>query len=152
MASAYTPTLYARYQTATILHRVRPACSFHAQSWNKFCFTGGIVEVSASLPGDAHIGGLWPAIWLLGNLARATYTASSDYQWPWSYSRCDREEHPDYQSQQEISACNVLNHYGMKPGKGRGAPEIDILEVRLCRSRADGIAPVEQAPSTVGLR
>ncbi|CAM9103771.1 unnamed protein product, partial [Phaeothamnion confervicola] len=53
------------------------------QSWNKFCFSGGVVEVSASLPGDADIGGLWPAIWLLGNLARATYTSSSDFMWPW---------------------------------------------------------------------
>ena len=42
------------------------------QSWNKFCFTGGIVEVDIMLPGDPHIGGLWPAVWLLGNLGRAT--------------------------------------------------------------------------------
>ena len=31
------------------------------QGWNKFCFVGGIVEISAELPGDANIGGLWPA-------------------------------------------------------------------------------------------
>lgn len=31
------------------------------QGWNKFCFTGGIVEFSAKLPGSAHTGGLWPA-------------------------------------------------------------------------------------------
>ena len=31
------------------------------QSWNKFCFTGGVVEISAKLPGDPKIGGLWPA-------------------------------------------------------------------------------------------
>jgi beta-glucanase (GH16 family) len=31
------------------------------QSWNKFCFIGGIVEFSAKLPGNAHKGGLWPA-------------------------------------------------------------------------------------------
>jgi beta-glucan synthesis-associated protein KRE6 len=48
------------------------------QSWNKFCFTGGIIEVSAQLPGKYDIGGLWPAVWLLGNLARATYVGSSD--------------------------------------------------------------------------
>ena len=29
---------------------------------------------------------------------------------------------------QEISACSQVNHYGMAPGRGRGAPEIDILE------------------------
>jgi beta-glucanase (GH16 family) len=31
------------------------------QSWNKFCFIGGIVEFSAKLPGDPKKGGLWPA-------------------------------------------------------------------------------------------
>lgn len=31
------------------------------QSWNKFCFIGGIVEFSAKLPGDPNKGGLWPA-------------------------------------------------------------------------------------------
>lgn len=37
------------------------------QSWNKFCFIGGIVEFSAKLPGDPHKGGLWPARKLLIN-------------------------------------------------------------------------------------
>jgi hypothetical protein len=31
------------------------------QSWNKFCMVGGVIEFSASLPGDPSIGGLWPA-------------------------------------------------------------------------------------------
>ncbi|CAM9731741.1 unnamed protein product [Choristocarpus tenellus] len=60
------------------------------QTWNKFCFTGGVLEVSAKLPGKADVGGLWPAIWLMGNLARATYVDSSDFVWPWSYNQCDR--------------------------------------------------------------
>ena len=51
------------------------------QSWNKFCFTGGIVEVSSKLPGNAYIGGLWPAMWMLGNLARASYLGSSANVW-----------------------------------------------------------------------
>ena len=40
------------------------------QSWNKFCFTGGILEVDVIFPGDPFIGGLWPAVWMLGNLGR----------------------------------------------------------------------------------
>ena len=48
------------------------------QSWNKFCFTGGILEVDVIFPGDPYIGGLWPAIWILGNLGRATYEASTN--------------------------------------------------------------------------
>lgn len=121
------------------------------QSWNKFCMTGGIIEFSASLPGDPSIGGLWPArewmeavvsflsnrnsptvvlsllcllVWLLGNLARATYVGSSDYMWPFSYNQCTEEN----RLSQEIDACSRVGHYGMDPGRGRGAPEIDVLE------------------------
>jgi beta-glucanase (GH16 family) len=31
------------------------------QSWNKFCFVGGVVEFRAKLPGQHSTGGLWPA-------------------------------------------------------------------------------------------
>lgn len=47
------------------------------QTWNKFCFTGGVLELSIDLPGDAYSGGLWPAAWLNGNLARVTYDKST---------------------------------------------------------------------------
>lgn len=95
------------------------------QSWNKFCFTGGIMEIRAQLPGDYDKGGLWPAAWLMGNLARSTYVASSDYMWPWSYDFCDRR----YQRRQEVSACDPKPHFGLDGATGRGAPEIDLLEV-----------------------
>lgn len=95
------------------------------QSWEKFCFTGGIVEVDVIFPGDAFIGGMWPAIWMLGNLGRATYEASTNNIWPWSFDKCDR----DLQPGQTISACNKQNHFGMHPFQGRGATEIDIVEV-----------------------
>jgi len=94
------------------------------QGWNKFCFTGGILEIKARLPGKAYVGGLWPAMWLLGNLARATYVGSSNNVWPWSYDKCS----PEMQGEQKFSACNAVNHFDLKPGKGRGAPEIDLLE------------------------
>ena len=61
---------------------------------------------------------------LLGNLARATYVGSSDNVWPWSYDKCSRK----LQKEQEISACNLVNHYDLQSRTGRGAPEIDILE------------------------
>ena len=95
------------------------------QSWEKFCFTGGIVEVDVIFPGEPYIGGLWPAIWMLGNLGRATYEGSTNNIWPWSYDKCDR----DLQQAQTISACNRENHFGMNPHQGRGATEIDIAEV-----------------------
>ena len=47
-------------------------------SWNKFCFTGGIVVASIVLPGSTNILGLWPAIWAMGNLGRVGYGASLD--------------------------------------------------------------------------
>ena len=34
------------------------------QSWNKMCFTGGIVEVGVTLPGSPEVQGLWPALWV----------------------------------------------------------------------------------------
>jgi beta-glucanase (GH16 family) len=95
------------------------------QSWDKFCFTGGIVEVDVILPGEPDIGGLWPAIWLLGNLGRATYEVSTNNLWPWSYDVCDREK----QESQVISGCNRVEHYGLNVEQGRGATEIDVLEL-----------------------
>ena len=49
-------------------------------------------------------GGMWPAMWLLGNLARATYVGSSNNVWPWSYDTCSKT----LQKQQLVSACNVV--------------------------------------------
>jgi beta-glucan synthesis-associated protein KRE6 len=61
---------------------------------------------------------------MLGNLARATYVGSSNYIWPYSYNQCD----PAHRQSQEISACLKQNHYGMEAFRGRGAPEIDVIE------------------------
>ena len=95
------------------------------QSWNKFCYTGGILEVDVQFPGRSDVGGLWPAVWLLGNLGRATFEASTNLMWPWSYPECNRE----LQKAQEVSGCDVTSHYSLIPGRGRGATEIDVIEV-----------------------
>lgn len=95
------------------------------QSWNKFCFTGGILEVDVQFPGESDVGGLWPAVWLLGNLGRATFESSTNLMWPWSYEPCDRE----LQHAQEISGCDVTTHYSLHKKQGRGATEIDMIEV-----------------------
>lgn len=96
------------------------------QSWNKFCFTGGIIEAQAILPGKSTIGGLWPAFWMLGNLARHTYVGSSEHIWPWASQQCTAKS----ATAQKVSGCQEVVHYGMKPHVGRGAPEIDIFEVQ----------------------
>ncbi|KAF5387660.1 hypothetical protein D9615_000597 [Tricholomella constricta] len=62
-------------------------------SWNKFCFTGGMIETSVQLPGANNIVGMWPAIWTLGNLGRAGYGATLEgmalLKWPYTYDACD---------------------------------------------------------------
>jgi hypothetical protein len=40
------------------------------KTWNKFCFTGGLIETSVVLPGSNNVVGLWPAIWAMGNLGK----------------------------------------------------------------------------------
>lgn len=59
------------------------------QSWNKFCYRGGLIVVSVQLPGFKNVSGLWPAIWTMGNLGRAGYGASLQGTWPYSYDKCD---------------------------------------------------------------
>lgn len=61
---------------------------------------------------------------MLGNLARATYVGSSDFVWPYSYNQCDSRN----RKSQLINACSRVNHYGLDPFRGRGSPEIDIIE------------------------
>ena len=63
-------------------------------------------------------------VWLLGNLARASYVGSSDFMWPYSYNKCTSI----IRSSQEINACAKVSHYGLEEGRGRGAPEIVLLE------------------------
>eukprot|EP00985_Skeletonema_marinoi_P002287 scaffold946_cov165-Skeletonema_marinoi.AAC.1 len=103
------------------------------QSWNKFCFTGGIMEAEMALPGRHDVGGLWPAFWLLGNLARHTYVGSSEHVWPWSSSVCTDKS----RTAQLVSACDRVEHYGLHTGVGRGAPEIDVFEVQAGSIKAN---------------
>lgn len=49
------------------------------QTWNKFCFTTGYIEVKVSLPGSPRAPGLWPAVWTMGNLVRMTHLISIFY-------------------------------------------------------------------------
>lgn len=109
------------------------------QSWNKFCFTQGMIEVSALLPGSGTVSGLWPGIWTLGNLARAGYMATSDGVWPYSYNECDAGITPNQSSTdgisylpgQRLNKCTCPGHDHPNEGTGRGAPEIDALEAAI---------------------
>lgn len=35
------------------------------QSWNKFCFSSGYIEVNVSLPGAHNTAGFWPGVWTM---------------------------------------------------------------------------------------
>ncbi|GIL64344.1 hypothetical protein Vafri_18312 [Volvox africanus] len=100
------------------------------QGWNKFCFTGGYLEARIKLPGDDQHGGFWPAVFTLGNLGRAGYMRSTEGVWPFSYDICDdnalhKQDWTDHNGQR-INQCNST--------QGRGAPEIDLLEVGVWES------------------
>ncbi|KPV74637.1 glycoside hydrolase family 16 protein [Rhodotorula graminis WP1] len=131
------------------------------QSWDKFCFTGGYLEISASFPGNAETMGFWPGVWTLGNLGRAGYGGSVDGVWPYSYTSCDvgtlpNQTYPDqsgpdaarhsglrdyggslsYLPGQRMSACTCEgeDHPGPSVNVGRGAPEIDVTGASQSRS------------------
>ncbi|EIW64498.1 glycoside hydrolase family 16 protein [Trametes versicolor FP-101664 SS1] len=129
-------------------------------SWNKFCFTGGLVEARVMLPGANNIQGLWPAIWAMGNLGRAGYGASLDGMWPYTYDACDVGTAPNqtvnglpiaatengdpgngdvlsFLPGQRLSRCTCPGESHPGPVHenneyvGRAAPEIDMFEAQV---------------------
>ncbi|CCF59411.1 hypothetical protein KAFR_0G03780 [Kazachstania africana CBS 2517] len=118
------------------------------QSWNKLCFTQGILEVSAQLPNYGRVSGLWPGLWTMGNLGRPGYMATTDGVWPYSYDSCDagitpNQSSPDgisYLPGQRLSVCTCDDEDHPNQGTGRGAPEIDIIEAETDTTLGDGLA------------
>nr|BAK07632.1 predicted protein [Hordeum vulgare subsp. vulgare] len=134
------------------------------QSWNKLCVNkGAYIEVAARLPGDPTVGGWWPGIWTMGNLGRPGYGATNDGTWPYTYDSCDvgtlpNQTNPDglgpaaaldtgiddgplsFLPGQRMSACTCPgeDHAGPDASKGRGAPEIDIVEAQIDITRGQG--------------
>jgi hypothetical protein len=113
-------------------------------SWNKFCFTGGYMEMSVRMPADDKVPGFWPAFWAMGNLGRAGYMPSTGGFWPYSYNECGKGSNQSTAipgslvPSQRVSAC-ILNEgdpgyinrtkYGFEEGKARNSPEFDVFEV-----------------------
>ncbi|RDB19924.1 Beta-glucan synthesis-associated protein KRE6 [Hypsizygus marmoreus] len=129
-------------------------------SWNKFCFTGGMIEASVQLPGINNVVGMWPAIWTMGNLGRAGYGATLEGMWPYTYDSCDVGTAPNQTLNglpyaatidgdrsyndalsvlpgQRLSRCTCdgESHPGPKHSDGtyvgRAAPEIDMFEAQV---------------------
>lgn len=129
-------------------------------TWNKFCFTGGLIEASVILPGASNVVGLWPAVWTMGNLGRAGFGGSLDGMWPYTYDSCDvgtvknqtlngkpiaATEKGDkshdgvlsYLPGQRLSRCTCPGEVHPGPTHadgtfvGRSAPEIDVFEAQV---------------------
>ncbi|KAJ6574953.1 beta-glucan synthesis-associated [Mycena capillaripes] len=129
-------------------------------TWNKFCFTSGLIVSSVTLPGINNIHGLWPAVWTMGNLGRAGFGASLEGMWPYTYDACDVGTAPNqtvnnlpeaatingdpsaggalsFLPGQRLSRCTCPGE--SHPGPihadgsyvGRSAPEIDIFEAQI---------------------
>ncbi|KDQ15829.1 glycoside hydrolase family 16 protein [Botryobasidium botryosum FD-172 SS1] len=98
------------------------------QSWNKLCFTTGYIELAVSLPGSSSSTGL---AWLLGNLARAGYPATTEGTSLYSYNTCDASAAAGSSLKgQKLSACTCPgeDHPGPSPAQGRGAPQINVFD------------------------
>ncbi|KAI9778985.1 MAG: hypothetical protein M1839_007796 [Geoglossum umbratile] len=116
-------------------------------SWNQICFSGGALEVSVSLAGPAGTPGLWPGVWTMGNLGRPGYLATTEGVWPYTYNSCDagitpNQSSPDglsYLPGQKLSACTCSGEDHPSPGRGRGAPEIDVLEASVDPTNRFGV-------------
>ncbi|EIW64599.1 glycoside hydrolase family 16 protein [Trametes versicolor FP-101664 SS1] len=140
-------------------------------TWNKFCFTGGLVEVSVSLPGFNNVHGLWPAVWTMGNLGRAGYGASLEGMWPYTYDSCDVGTVANqtinglpvnatidgdtgnggilsFLPGQRLSRCTCPgeSHPGPVHANGeyvgRSAPEIDIFEAQISVPGLDSLGDI----------
>ncbi|KAK7059126.1 hypothetical protein VNI00_001752 [Paramarasmius palmivorus] len=128
-------------------------------TWNKFCFTGGLIVTAVVLPGINNVVGLWPAVWTMGNLGRAGFGASLEGMWPYTYDACDVGTAPNqtvnglplsatvngdpsadgalsYLPGQRLSRCTCPGESHPGPVHedgtyvGRAAPEVDIFEAQ----------------------
>ncbi|KAK2459278.1 hypothetical protein APHAL10511_008699 [Amanita phalloides] len=138
------------------------------QSWNKFCFTTGYLEVAVTFPGpNENTQGYWPGAWTMGNLGRPGYLATTGGMWPYTYDSCDVGTFPNqtysdgsgpaaalhsdasrakynfdlsWLPGQRASACSCpgSDHPGPSPSHGRGAPEIDVFEVEKDKGNPTG--------------
>ncbi|KAG1750407.1 glycoside hydrolase family 16 protein [Suillus paluster] len=126
------------------------------QTWNKFCFTGGLIETSR------YSAGIKTMSMVFGLLCRAGFGASLEGLWPYSYDSCDVGTLPNqtypgtskplaalqngdpahgdvlsFLPGQRLSACTCPGESHPGPVRangdyvGRSAPEIDIFEATV---------------------
>lgn len=124
------------------------------QSWNKMCFSDGILEVSVQLPNYGDKTGLWPGVWTMGNLGRPGYLATTEGVWPYTYSSCDagitaNQSSPDgisFLPGQRLNSCTCSGESHPNPGTGRGAVEVDVLEAEVSENLGRASQSLQVAP------
>ncbi|KAF7339606.1 Glycoside hydrolase family 16 protein [Mycena sanguinolenta] len=150
-------------------------------SWNKFCFTGGLLVAAVTLPGTNNIHGLWPAVWAMGNLGRAGFGASLEGMWPYTYDACDVGTAPNqtinglpeaatingdpgvggelsYLPGQRLSRCTCQGESHPGPVHedgsyvGRSAPEIDVFEAQISNDAGQVSQSSQWAPFNVSFK
>lgn len=148
-------------------------------TWNKFCFTGGLILTAVNLPGDHIVHGFWPAVWMMGNLGRAGYGASLEGNWPYSYDACDvgtvanqsvngnpvaatingdpfNNNAFSYLPGQKLSRCTCRGESHPGPVHddgtyvGRSSPEIDIFEATVSNDIGQVSQSAQYAPFDAG--
>ncbi|KOS14920.1 kre6-glucan synthase subunit [Malassezia pachydermatis] len=137
------------------------------QSWNKMCFQGGYIEASVVLPGGPQTQGYWPGFWMMGNLGRPGYLATTDGMWPYVYENCDvgilpnqtylDESGPEAALNAKVDGktdqlsiltgmrfpactCSGQGHPGPNPNVARGVPELDIFEIQVDAKKGASVA------------
>ncbi|KAF7310776.1 GH16 domain-containing protein [Mycena chlorophos] len=129
-------------------------------TWNKFCFTGGILVAAVNLPGITNVAGLWPAVFKVHGKLRASRLRRQSRWDPYTYDACDVGTAPNqtlnglplsstingdpsadgalsYLPGQRLSRCTCKGESHPGPVHedgtfvGRSAPEIDVLEAQI---------------------
>ncbi|KAF4575138.1 hypothetical protein EYR36_006494 [Pleurotus pulmonarius] len=136
-------------------------------TWNKFCFTGGLIETSVSLPGVNNVMGLWPAVWTMGRahcslelrklklFRHQVISAELDMEQPWmdcgrtpmmlaTLAPC-RIKLSTVSLKQHLSMVIMVTtisslFYPHEDGTyvGRSAPEIDVFEAQMSGTPLSG--------------
>ena len=144
---------YERNMTYDPNNTARGFRSAMLQGWNKFCFSGGYLEVSVKQPGTQLHSGVRSRARVVGNLRRAGYTRSVQYVWPGTYDHCDSVSRDGQTSwgnsqlgPQPYGACDDYSAaYDFVPHVGRGAPVVDLFELVIPSSPAERGAHVRTA-------
>eukprot|EP00614_Pseudopedinella_elastica_P019462 CAMPEP_0172653532 /NCGR_PEP_ID=MMETSP1068-20121228/243875_1 /TAXON_ID=35684 /ORGANISM="Pseudopedinella elastica, Strain CCMP716" /LENGTH=512 /DNA_ID=CAMNT_0013467967 /DNA_START=98 /DNA_END=1636 /DNA_ORIENTATION=- len=133
-------------EDAALVKNTRDFTSSMLEGWNRFCFTGGIIEARVRFSG----GRVRTSVALMGNLGRRGKQDSLDGVHPWSYDECppgDDKKASKQAESQRFSACSFLPALGMNRRQGRGAPSVTLIRTGA-PGLTDGPMPTSASASS----